>query len=193
MAETSALQLIKPPKPVVMIGLMGAGKSRIGRELAAFLDIPFVDSDAEIVDAAGCSIADIFEHYSEKAFRDVEMRVIDRLLDGGPGIIAVGGGAYMNEAVRAKISERAISIWLRAELDILVERTGRRGGRPLLETGDPREILDALMKERHPVYAEADIIVDSLAVDIAATVNETAKALAGFLARQNDTEEQGDK
>lgn len=176
-----------------MIGLMGAGKSRIGRELAAFLDIPFVDSDAEIVEAAGCSIADIFEHYSEQAFRDVELRVIDRLLDGEPGIIAVGGGAFMNDVIRRKILDHAISIWLRAELDILVERTGRRGGRPLLETGEPREILAGLMKERHPVYAMADIVVDSLDVEIADTVDETARALAGFLARENDTKEQGNQ
>ena len=187
MAETSAQHQIKPSKSVVMIGLMGAGKSRIGRELAALLGVPFVDADTEIVEAAGCSIPYIFEHYGEQAFRDVELRVINRLLDGPPHIIATGGGAFLNENVRTRILNHATSIWLRAELDILVERTGRRGGRPLLEKGDPREILDELMKERYPVYAEADIVVDSKDVPINETVEETATALLAYIEKQTGT------
>ena len=170
-----------------MIGLMGAGKSRIGRELSALLDIPYVDADAEIVKAAGCSVPDIFELYGEQAFRDVEQRVIDRLLDEPPQIIATGGGAFMNDNIRHKILANGLSLWLRADLDILVERTGRRDGRPLLENGDPRTILDELMKERYPVYAEADIVVESLDVPIASTVNDAADALAAYLNKQDET------
>lgn len=169
-----------------MIGLMGAGKSRIGRELAAELRLPFVDADAEIVEAAGCSISDIFELYGEAAFRDVEKRVICRLLDEGRQIIATGGGAFMNDDIRRAIKERGVSIWLRAELDVLVERTSRRGGRPLLENGDPEVILKGLMEQRYPVYAEADIIVDSKAVSIEETVADTAKALSGYIAGNPD-------
>lgn len=173
-------------KPVVMIGLMGAGKSRIGRELAAELRLPFVDADTEIVEAAGCSISDIFELYGETAFRDVEKRVICRLLDEGRQIIATGGGAFMNDDIRRAIKERGVSIWLRAELDVLVERTSRRDGRPLLENGDPEAILKGLMEQRYPVYAEADIIVDSKAVSIEETVADTAKALSGYIAGNPD-------
>ena len=181
-------QLIKSrlARPVVLIGLMGAGKSRIGRELSALLDIPFVDADAEIVEAAGCSISDIFELYGEQAFRDVELRVIDRLLDGPPQFIATGGGAFMNADIRHKIAANGISLWLRAGLDILVERTGRRGGRPLLENGDPAAILDDLMQERYPVYGEADIVVESNDVPIASTVNDCTEALTAYLKKQDE-------
>lgn len=170
-----------PDKPVVLIGLMGAGKSRIGRELALRLDLPFIDADTEIIKAAGCSISDIFELYGEEAFRDVENRVISRLLEGKVQIIATGGGAFINSGIRKAIADHGISLWLRAELDILVERTGRRGGRPLLEGGDARAILKGLMDERYPVYAEADIVVESKDVPINDTVEETAAALSAFL------------
>jgi shikimate kinase len=179
---------IKTTKPIVMIGLMGAGKSRIGRELAAKLNLPFVDADDEIVKAAGCSISDIFELYGEEAFRDVEKSVICRLLEDNGKIISTGGGAFMNNEIRRAIVENGISIWLRAELDVLVERTGRRGGRPLLENGDSKEILQGLMDERYPVYAEADIVIDSQDVPIDATVNETADALTNFIANENNDE-----
>jgi shikimate kinase len=174
-------EVIKPGKPVVLVGLMGAGKSRIGRELAARLNLSFIDADAEIVKAAGCSISDIFELYGEQAFRDVENRVISRLLGGKVQIIATGGGAFINSGVRQAIANHGISLWLRAELDVLVERTGRRGGRPLLEGGDAKAILKGLMDERYPVYAEADIVVDSKDVPINDTVEETAAALSAFL------------
>ncbi len=168
-------------KPVVMVGLMGAGKSRIGRELAAKLKYDFIDADDEIVNAAGCSVSDIFEMYGEEAFRDVEMKVITRLLDGPPRIISTGGGAFMNEGVRQKIAASGISIWLKADLDILVERTGRRKGRPLLDKGDPKTILEDLMKQRYPIYAGADIAINSRDVPIDETVDEVEAALENFL------------
>ena len=144
-----------------MVGLMGAGKTSIGRRLAARLDMPFVDADAEIEAAAGCTIEEIFERHGEAAFRDGERRVIARLLDGPPQVVATGGGAYMDPATRHLIAERAISLWLRADLDTLVGRTARRSNRPLLKNGNPRATLDRLIQQRHPVYAEADITVDS--------------------------------
>jgi shikimate kinase len=171
-------------KPIVMIGLMGAGKSRIGRDLATKVGLPFVDADDEIVKAAGCSVSDIFELYGEKAFRDVEERVISRLLNDEVQIIATGGGAFMNANIRKAISEHGVSIWLKAELDVLVERTSRRRGRPLLENGDPAAILKGLMDERYPVYEEADIVVDTQDVSIDANVNATADALAEYVDKQ---------
>ena len=177
-AKTPPLHL---SKPVVMVGLMGAGKSRIGRELAAKLKYDFIDADDEIIRAAGCSISDIFEMYGEDAFRDVEMKVITRLLDGPPRIIATGGGAFMNESVRQKIAANGISIWLKADIDILVERTGRRQGRPLLDNGDPKAVLEDLMKQRYPVYDSADIAITSRDVPINETVEEVEAALENFL------------
>lgn len=177
----------RPNKPVVMIGLMGAGKSRIGRELAAKLELPFVDTDNEIVKAAGCSVSDIFELYGEDAFRDVENRVMSRLLGGKVQIIATGGGAFIDPGIRKAIADQGISLWLRADLDILVERTSRRSGRPLLEGGDARAILKDLMDQRYPVYAEADIVVDSKDVPINTTVDETAAALSAFIDKQSGT------
>jgi shikimate kinase len=168
-------------KPIVMVGLMGAGKSQIGRDLAAKLGLPFVDADDEIIKAAGCSVSDIFELYGEKAFRDVEERVISRLLNSKVQIIATGGGAFMSVKVRKAIREYGVSIWLKAELEVLVERTSRRRGRPLLEKGDPATILKGLMDERYPVYEEADIVVDTQDVPIDANVNATADALAAYV------------
>jgi shikimate kinase len=172
-------------KSIVLIGLMGAGKSSIGRRLADALSLDFVDTDDEIVKAAGCSIPDIFELYGEAEFRDLEERVIDRILHEPACIIATGGGAYMRKNTRSKIDENATTVWLRADLDILVERTGRRGGRPLLEQGNPREILKGLMDERYPVYENADIVVDTgpsgheVTVDrIITSLQEFAKASA---------------
>ena len=150
-----------PARPLVLVGLMGAGKTAIGRRLAGRLGIPFVDVDAEIEKAAGCSISDYFERYGEAAFRAGERKVMSRLLDGPVAVLASGGGAYMDADTRAMIAQKAISVWLRAELDVLVERTSRRNDRPLLHRGDPRAILADLMDKRYPIYAQADIIVDS--------------------------------
>lgn len=148
-------------KSVVLIGLMGAGKSSVGRRLAKALEIPFVDADEEVERAAGCSIEDIFRLYGEPAFRDGEERVIARLLESGSQVLATGGGAFMNANTRERIRQSAISVWLRADLDLLVRRTSRRGGRPLLAHGDPRATLERLMAERYPIYAEADMTVDT--------------------------------
>ena len=153
--------LLPPGKSVVLVGLMGAGKSSVGRRLAKTLEIPFVDADEEVERAAGCSIEDIFRLYGEAAFRDGEERVIARLLESGSQVLATGGGAFMNPLTRERIRQSAVSVWLRADLDLLVRRTSRRGGRPLLAHGDPRATLERLMTERYPVYAEADVTVDT--------------------------------
>lgn len=149
------------PGFIVLVGLMGAGKTSLGKRLAKIYDLPFVDSDAEIEKAAGCSIADIFARFGEAYFRDGERRVIERILTGEPCVMATGGGSFMDERVRALVKEHALSIWLRADLDTLVRRTSkRRDERPLLKSGDPREILGKLIEQRYPIYAEADIVVD---------------------------------
>lgn len=147
--------------PIILVGLMGAGKSTIGRRLASALGINFIDSDIEIIEAAGCSISDIFESYGEPIFRDLEQRVILRLLTSEPSIIATGGGAFIQPTIRDAIAEKAISVWLKADLPILLERVSRRDNRPLLKTGDKGEILQKLIDERYPIYAQADITIDS--------------------------------
>jgi shikimate kinase len=149
-------------RTIALIGLMGAGKSCIGRLLAGALDLPFVDADKEIEAAAGCSIDDIFASHGEAAFREGERRVIARLLSQPKMVLATGGGAFMDAETRKLIRERATSVWLRADLDLLLRRTARRNNRPLLKRGDPREILKHLIEERYPVYAEADVTVDSV-------------------------------
>jgi shikimate kinase len=169
------------PKAIVLVGLMGAGKTCIGSRLAARLALPFVDADAEIEEAAGCSIADIFEIYGEAAFRDGERRVIARLLDGPVQVIATGGGAFIDNGTRARVRERGISIWLRADIELLLSRTTRRGHRPLLNKGDRRETMERLIAERHPIYAEADIVVDSGRETPESTVERTLAALSAFL------------
>ena len=152
-----------PEHPIiVLVGLMGAGKSTIGRKLAHKLHVDFKDSDDEIAEAAGCSVSDLFAIHGEAIFRDLEQRVIVRLLqDGTPKVMATGGGAWMNPVVREMIGKHATSIWLRAELDILVERVGRKNTRPLLEKGDKKAILQKLMDERYPIYQEADLVIES--------------------------------
>lgn len=148
-------------RPLVLIGMMGAGKSRIGRLLAETLDVNFADSDDEIEKAAGCSIAEIFDRYGENFFRDRERKVIQRLLDDGCGVIATGGGAIMLPATAEAIRSQAVSVWIRADLQLILERTSRSENRPLLKTGNPEEVLSALIRERTPSYEKADIIVDS--------------------------------
>ncbi len=144
-------------RPVVLVGLMGAGKTAVGRRLAAVLGVGFVDADEAIVEAASMSIPDIFELYGEQAFRDLERRVIARLVDETPGVLALGGGAYIDPRTRERLAGRTVTIWLKADLDTLVARTARkRSSRPLLREGEPREILAELMARRYPVYALAD-------------------------------------
>ncbi len=170
-----------PDKPIILVGLMGAGKTCIGHRLAIRYGLPFTDADEEIAKAAGCSVEDIFKLYGEAAFRDGERRVIDRLLGEGPMVLAAGGGAFMDPDIRRRIKESAVSVWLRADLEILVERTARRGGRPLLKNGGPRAILAALIDERYPVYAGADIVVDSDDVPPEVTIAKVSQAIDRFL------------
>lgn len=145
----------------MLVGLMGAGKSTVGRRLARRLGLPFVDSDAAIEDAAGCSAAEIFEKYGEADFRDGERRLVARLIDGEVRVIATGGGAYVDPRTRQLLNERAITVWLDAPVEVLADRTSRRDTRPLLRTDDPKETLERLAKERQPSYAEAHIHVKS--------------------------------
>ena len=140
---------------------MGVGKSSIGRRLAAALGMPFRDADAEVEAAAGRPIAEIFEHYGEAAFRDGERRVIARLLDEPPHVLATGGGAFMNPETRRLIKEKAISVWLKADIEVLARRVGRKDNRPLLAGKDPLEVLAAQARDRYPAYAEADIAVET--------------------------------
>jgi shikimate kinase len=157
----------QPPFPVplkrtvALVGLMGAGKSSVGRRLAAQLNVPFKDADDEIVIAAGRPIADIFAERGEDEFRAGERRVISRILEEPPHVLATGGGAFMNPVTRVMLRQRAITVWLRADLETLVKRVSRRDDRPLLRGGDPREIMEKLMEVRYPTYAEADIVVES--------------------------------
>ena len=164
-------------RSVVLVGMMGAGKSSIGRRLANRLSIPFVDADAEIEKAAGMAISDIFTEHGESYFRAGEARVIARLLDGGPQVLATGGGAFMNADTRAAIHTKGVSVWLRATAEVLLRRIKRRSDRPLLKTGDPAETLKRLIEERYPVYAEADIIVESRDVAHDAIVDEIVAGL----------------
>lgn len=156
-----------PPGPplsqrsIVLVGLMGAGKSTVGRRLATAMHLPFFDADHEIETAAGCTIADFFERYGEPAFREGERRVIQRLLVGPRHILATGGGAFMDETTREIIKRLGISVWLRADLDLLMARVSKRQTRPLLKTGDPRATMERLMNERYPTYSQADITIDS--------------------------------
>ena len=164
-------------KPIVLVGLMGAGKSTIGLRLASSLKLPFVDSDHEIEEAAGCSISDLFAIYDEEIFRDLEKRVLKRLLGQHNQILATGGGAYMQAPIREMINKKAFTIWLRADLDVLLERVNRRDTRPLLAKGNKRKILSKLIKERYPVYEQADMIVDSSTGSHELVVKEIIKRL----------------
>ena len=149
-------------RPVVLVGLMGAGKSTVGRRLARRLGLPFVDSDAAIEDAAGLTAGEVFERYGEADFRDGERRLVARLIDGGIRVIATGGGAYVNEQTRRLLNEKAITVWLDAPVELLAERTARRPEtRPLLNKGDRSTILQSLIEQRRPKYAEAHIRVPS--------------------------------
>lgn len=164
-------------KPIVLVGLMGAGKTTVGRRLAQKLDLPFVDADHEIEEAAGMTISDIFDRFGEAHFRDGERRVIARLIDDTPRVIATGGGAFLNEQTRTLILEQALAIWLDAEPAILAERVRRRDTRPLLRGRDPAEVLTELAAIRNPFYAMAPIRVVSVAAPHDATVNAILKEL----------------
>jgi shikimate kinase len=152
---------LSPCRSIVLVGLMGAGKTKIGRRLAARLNLPFSDSDEEIEAAAGETIEEIFANRGEAVFRDGERRVIARLLQGPVQVLSTGGGAFMDPATRRIIAARGVSVWLRAGLDVLFARVSRRSNRPLLKTPDPRAVLAELIERRYPIYAEADVTVDS--------------------------------
>jgi shikimate kinase len=169
-------------RSIVLIGMMGVGKSSIGRRLGARLGIPFVDADAEIETAAGMSIADIFARHGEAAFRSGEARVIARLLNNGPQVLATGGGAVMNPATRTLIQQKGVSVWLSAEFELLLRRISKRKAeRPMLQTADPATTLRALLAEREPIYAQADLTVESRDVPHDAVVGEIIARLADFL------------
>ena len=171
-------------RPIVLVGLMGAGKSTVGRRLARRLGLPFVDSDDAIEDAAGFSAAEVFERYGEADFRDGERRLVARLIDGDVRVIATGGGAYVDPRTRKLLNERAITVWLDAPVDILADRTGRRDTRPLLRNGDRKCTLERLSEERGPAYAEAHIRVRSGDGAHKDVVDSILKALEDYVDRQ---------
>jgi shikimate kinase len=176
--QAAALRRVVPYRTIVLVGLMGAGKTRIGRRIASRLRLPFADSDRVIEAAAGETIEEIFANRGERVFRDGERRVILRLLTEPVHVLATGGGAFMDPLTRAAIAERAVSVWLRADLDVLTARVARRSDRPLLKVGDPRAILAELIERRHPIYANADLVVDSTDRSPETTATRVIAALA---------------
>ncbi|ANY20409.1 Shikimate kinase 1 [Tsuneonella dongtanensis] len=168
-------------RPVVLVGLMGVGKSTVGRKLATLLGTDFVDADEAIAEAAAMSIPEIFERFGETHFRDGERRVIARLIEESHGVIATGGGAFVNDETRALLLDRAIVVWIDCDVPTLVERTARRDNRPLLKGGDPEEILTRLHRERSPLYAEAPIHVTSKANPHMATALQIIEAIDAWL------------
>jgi shikimate kinase len=187
-AKTKVIREKLAGKSVVLIGLMGAGKTAIGRRLATRLGLKFIDADTEIERAAGKSVSDIFTDHGEEHFRDGERKVIARLLSSGPQVLATGGGAYMNEETRHTIEKYGISVWLKGDLNVLMERVVRRDHRPLLKTGDPRAVMKRLMDERYPVYASADITVQSRDVPHELIVSEIMEALIDRLDKDSGEE-----
>jgi shikimate kinase len=166
---------------IVLVGMMGAGKSTIGRRLAARLRLPFIDADSEIEAAAGMSIPEIFELHGEPHFRDGEAKVIARLLEGGPAVLATGGGSFMREETRRRIGDKAVSIWLKADVDIIMRRVKRRADRPLLQTPDPEATVSRLISEREPVYRDANLTIASREVPHERIVEECVEALHTYL------------
>jgi shikimate kinase len=180
-SQEAEISAVLGTRSVVLVGMMGAGKSTIGRRLSARLRLPFLDADTEIEAAAGMSIPDIFETHGEPHFRDGEARVIARLLDSGPAVLATGGGAFMREETRSRIRDKAVSIWLKADADIIMKRVKRRADRPLLQTTDPAATVGRLIEEREPVYQCADITIWSRDVPHEKIVDECIEALHGRL------------
>ena len=168
-------------RSIVLVGMMGAGKSSVGRRLAARLSLPFVDADNEIESAAGMTIPEIFAVHGEPTFRSGEQRVIARLLDTGPQVLATGGGAFMNAQTRDAIRTKGVSVWLKADFDVLMRRIKKRTDRPMLKTDDPAATLRRLIDERYPVYAEADMTIESRDVPHGAVVDEIVDALERHL------------
>jgi len=169
-------------RSIVLVGLMGAGKTAIGRRLAQLTGLPFLDSDHEIETASRMGIPELFERYGEEEFRSLERRVIGRILEDGPQVLSLGGGAFMSAETREAIAAAGISIWLRAELDILMERVAKKQNRPLLKTANPRETMRQLMEARYPVYSQADITVQTRNEKREVIAREVLDALHAFLA-----------
>jgi shikimate kinase len=172
---------------LIFVGLMGAGKSVIGRLVAHTLGIPFIDTDSEIESVSRMTIAELFAQYGETEFRALETRVVERLLKQGPRVVSTGGGAFINEATRAQIKQGGISIWLKADLDVLWDRVNRRDHRPLLKTENPRQTLEKLMIQRYPIYEQADLTVISGNVRKDVMVDEVLQAVAR-LAQEGETQ-----
>jgi shikimate kinase len=185
MSETGEVRVARllAGRTIVMVGMMGAGKSSIGRRLAARLGLPFIDADAEIEQAANATISEIFETHGEAYFRDGERRVIQRLLDGTPKVLATGGGAFISPETRAAIRAAGVSIWLKADRDLILQRVKRRSNRPLLKTAEPEAVVDRLLAERNPIYAEADIHIQSRDVAHDVVIDDILAALDGWLSR----------
>jgi shikimate kinase len=175
-------------RSVVFVGLMGAGKTAIGRKVAQILDLPFADSDHEIEAAARMTVAELFAEYGEAEFRALEQRVLARLLRDGPRVVSTGGGAFMNAETRATIRALGVSVWLKAGLDVLMPRVLKRPSRPLLQVPDPRSVMERLMMERYPVYAEADVTVMTRDDSKEAIARETIDSLDAYLARGRERE-----
>jgi shikimate kinase len=169
-------------RTIALVGLMGVGKSSVGRRLASALDLPFRDADAEVEAAAGRSISDIFSDLGEDAFREGERRVIARLLDQEPHVLATGGGAFMNEQTRTLIKSKAVSVWLKADLDVLARRVSRKDSRPLLTGKDPMAVLQAQADARYPIYSQADVVVETGDAAHHVTVEQVINALSTFFA-----------
>ena len=168
-------------RSIVFVGLMGAGKTAIGRKVAGEIGIPFVDSDHEIETVSRTSIADLFEFYGEPEFRALEQRVILRLLEGGPQVLSTGGGAFMNEQTRSSIADTAVSVWLKADIDVLMQRVAKKQNRPLLKNADPRGVMQKLIDERYPVYALADLTVPTRDAHKEVIAEEVLQALERYL------------
>lgn len=174
-------------RAIVLVGMMGAGKTSVGRRLAARLDLPFIDADAEIEAAANATVSEIFARHGEAYFRDGERRVIQRLLDGSPKVLATGGGAFVNADTRAAIAAGGVAVWLQADIEILLSRVRRRSDRPLLQNGDPEETMRRLLAERNPLYAEAPVHIRSREVAHERVVAEIIEGLADYLRRQGSS------
>jgi len=178
--EPGKVLMLKIEKSIVLIGLMGAGKSNIGRKCARLFKLGFTDSDTAVENAAGMSIAMIFDLYGEEAFRKLEAKTLGKLLDGTPGIIATGGGAFLNDTTRALIKEKSISVWLKAQPATLADRISNTDSRPLLKDRDPVEVLTELAEIRYPVYAEADLSVDTDGLSLADAVKKVKNTLMEY-------------
>jgi shikimate kinase len=171
-------------RSIVFVGLMGAGKTAIGRKVASLLGLSFIDSDHEIESVSRMTVPELFDRYGESEFRALEQRVILRILEGGPQVLSTGGGAYMNADTRQAIGEHGVSIWLKADLDVLMERVVKKQNRPLLRNPDPRAVMQRLMQERYPVYAHADVTVTTRDERKEVIADEVVAALNGVLAER---------